>query len=104
MKLTRDSEGEVIGLDVLYPAPKHFEQVDREIRKLLVEPLTLGERIWGSMMRVSGPPLYTELELLVMATRKRCANAAVDELLKASMFITGKKPYSYVIPEITPLT
>jgi hypothetical protein len=60
--------------------------------------MTPGERIWGPMMRVSGPPIYSELDLLIMATRKRCANRDVDELLKASMFITGKKPFRMVIP------
>jgi hypothetical protein len=35
------------------------------------------------MMRMSGPPLYTELDLLVMATRSRIANDAVEALLRA---------------------
>ena len=45
--------------------------------------MTPGERIWGPMMRMSGPPLYTELDLLVMATRSRIANDAVEALLRA---------------------
>lgn len=94
MKLARDFEGNVIGLDVLYPDPKHFEQVDREIRKLLVDPLTLGERIWGPMMRMSGPPAFSELDRLVMTTRRQTANRAVEELLRGHALLTPRFVYT----------
>jgi len=49
--------------------------------------LTKGELIWGPMMRMSGPPIYSALDRLIMATRYRTANRAVEELLRLTRLV-----------------
>lgn len=62
--------------------------------------LTKGELIWGPMMRMSGPPAFSELDLLIMATCKRTLNSAVESLLNSAELM--KKHYN--LPPLHPLT
>lgn len=98
IRLDQDFDGETIGREVLFPDTESLRRANAAAQKFMRLPNTLGERIWGPMMRTCGPPIYTELELLIEATRKHAANNAVDQLLKACVSLSDYRIKQMVRP------